>query len=252
MSFTPTQKTLAILPKCTGFLSLLGSLFIFQDIIIHKRPIKRVYYRIMIGLSCSDMIASMVNIFSTWPMPPDSGAFLASGTTATCTAQGFFNELGNLATPLYNASLCAYYVLVIRQSWSETRIRIRAEKFMHAVPIVIASTISILGLVFKLYNNSGWLCWIAKYPKNCSGPTCTRGEYADIFRWVHYAIIWSAIICVTLGMYLIYLTVKDFEKKEAEENNEENARMERSRKVAIQSALFVGALYLTWGFTTVS
>lgn len=185
-------------------------------------------------------------------MPPDSGAFLASGTTATCTAQGFFNELGNLATPLYNASLCAYYVLVIRQSWSETRIRIRVEKFMHAVPIVIASTIAILGLVFKLYNNSGWLCWIAKYPKNCSGPTCTRGEYADIFRWVHYAIIWTAIICVTLGMYLIYLTVKDFEKEEAEENNEENARMERSRKVAIQSALFVGALYLTWSFTTIT
>eukprot|EP00986_Skeletonema_menzelii_P020634 scaffold31865_cov166-Skeletonema_menzelii.AAC.2 len=252
MSFSPTQKTLAILPKCTGFLSLLGSMFIFQDVVIHKRPINRVYYRIMLGLSCSDMIASTVNIFSTWPIPPDSGNFLASGTTATCTAQGFFNELGNLATPLYNTSLCLYYVLVIRQAWSEDRIRARVEPYMHAVPILIALTIAILGLPFTLYNNSGWLCWIAKYPKGCSGSDCTRGVHADIFRWVHYAIIWSAIISVTVGMYLIYLKVKSFDRREAQENNDEVARMERSRKVAIQSALFVGALYLTWSFTTVT
>ena len=206
----------------------------------------------MIGLSCSDMIASTVNIFSTWPIPPDGDTFLASGTTATCTAQGFFNELGNLATPLYNTSLCLYYVLVIRQAWSEDRIRARAEPYMHAVPILIASTIAILGLPFTLYNNSGWLCWIAKYPKGCSGLDCTRGVHADIFRWVHYAIIWSAIICVTVGMYLIYLKVKSFDRREAQENNDEVAIMERSRKVAIQSALFVGALYLTWSFTTIT
>ncbi len=252
MDYTTAQKALAILPKCTGFLSLMGSLFIFQDVVIHKRPIDRVYYRIMLGLSCSDMIASTVNIFSTWPIPPDSGNFLANGTTATCTAQGFFNELGNLATPLYNTSLCAYYVLVIRQAWSEDRIRIRVERYMHAMPILIALTIAVLGLPFKLYNNSGWLCWIAKYPKGCSGSDCTRGVHADIFRWVHYAIIWSAIISVTVGMYLIYLKVKSFDMREAQENNDEVARMERSKKVAIQSALFVGALYLTWSFTTVT
>jgi hypothetical protein len=251
MSFTPTQKTLAILPKCTGFLSLMGSLFIFQDVVLHKRPITRVYYRIMFGLSCADMIASIVNIFSTWPMPPDSGAFLASGTTATCTAQGFFNELGNVATPLYNTSLCAYYVLVIREAWSEDRIRVQAEPYMHALPIFIALTFSIIGLPLTLYNNSGWLCWIAKNPKGCDGPECTRGKYSDIFRWVHYAIIWSAIILVTVGMYLIYLTVRKFDKREAEENNEEVARMARTKKVAIQSFLFCGAMYLTWSFTTV-
>lgn len=57
---------------------------------------------------------------------------------------------------------------------------------------------------------------------------------------------------MTVGMYLIYLKVKSFDRREAQENNDEVARMERSRKVAIQSALFVGALYLTWSFTTVT
>ena len=239
---TPTEKTMAILPKCTGFLSLMGSLFIFQDIIIHKRPIDRAYYRIMLGLSCCGIISSTVNFLSTWPIPPDSGAFLASGTTATCTAQGFFNELGNLATPLYNTSLCLYFVLVICQGWSEDRIRTRAEPFMHAVPIVTALTIAILGLPFKLYNHSGWLCWVAKYPTGCSGSDCTRGVHTHAFRVLHYTIIWSAIICVTVGvgMSLIYLKVKSFDKKEAQENKASVVRLERSRKVASQAAFLLG------------
>lgn len=255
-SYSAHSKTLALLPKFTGFLSLLGSFFIFQDVVFHKKPIHRVYHRLVLGLSCSDMIASIVNILSTWPIPEGSnGVYLASGTTQTCTAQGFFNELGNLATPLYNASLCLYYVLVIRNSWAEDRIRSRAEPFMHIIPIAVAFTIAILGIPFTLYNNSGWLCWIAAYPRGCNQMdpnTCERGEHADIFRWVHYAIIWSAILSVTVGMYTIYKKVRLQERIQSQEMNDDSARRgNKSKKVAIQAALFVGALYLTWIFTTV-
>jgi len=255
MHYSSQSKTLALLPKFTGFLSLMGSAFIFQDVVFHKKPIHRVYHRLVLGLSCSDCIASIVNILSTWPIPEGSAnVYLASGTTQTCTAQGFFNELGNLATPLYNASLCAYYVLVIRNSWAEDQIRSKAEPLMHIVPATIAFTIAILGIPFKLYNNSGWLCWIAAYPGGCqSDGTCTRGEHADIFRWVHYAIIWSAILAVTVGMYSIYWQVRIQERVQAQQWNDETARRGRkSKKVAIQAGLFVGALYLTWIFTTIT
>eukprot|EP00584_Thalassiosira_punctigera_P007922 CAMPEP_0172535842 /NCGR_PEP_ID=MMETSP1067-20121228/7677_1 /TAXON_ID=265564 ORGANISM="Thalassiosira punctigera, Strain Tpunct2005C2" /NCGR_SAMPLE_ID=MMETSP1067 /ASSEMBLY_ACC=CAM_ASM_000444 /LENGTH=453 /DNA_ID=CAMNT_0013320799 /DNA_START=364 /DNA_END=1725 /DNA_ORIENTATION=+ len=252
--YSPRAKTLALLPKFTGFLSLCGSFFIFQDVVFHKKPIHRVYHRLVLGLSCSDMIASIVNILSTWPIPEGSaGVYLASGTTQTCTAQGFFNELGNLATPLYNASLCAYYVLVVRDGWMEDHIRTKAEPWMHLVPATIAFTIAILGIPFTLYNNSGWLCWIAAFPAKCQGDTCTRGEHADIFRWVHYAIIWSAILSVTLGMYSIYRKVRQQERIQSQERDDDAAsRGRKSKKVAIQAALFVGALYLTWIFTTIT
>ena len=249
MAFSSSQsKTLAILPKCTGAISLIGSTYIFQDVILHKKTKHRVYHRLMLGLSCSDMIASVVNILSTWPSPTGTpGVMYASGTTQTCTAQGFFNELGNMATPLYNASLCLYYVLVIRMQWPEQNIKKKAEPYMHLLPICIALLISILGIPFTLYNNSGWLCWIAQYPKSCSADdgTCTRGEHSNIFRWVHYAIIWSAILFVTGGMYSIYRMVKRQERARSQGSS-------KSKKVAIQAALYVGGLYLTWIFTTVS
>lgn len=242
--------TLALLPKFTGFLSLMGSAFIFQDIVFHKN-FYRVYHRLVLGLSCADIVASIVNILSTWPIPEGSkGVFLASGTTQTCTAQGFFNELGNLCTPLYNLSLCAYYVLVIRGGWTENEIKSRVEPIMHIVPIATAFLIAILGIPFTLYNNSGWLCWIATYPGGChKDGTCTRGEHANIFRWVHYAIIWSAILSVTAGMTSIYLKARNQEKQQA---GGDAPRGSKSKNVVIQAWLFVGALYVTWFFTTIT
>lgn len=209
----------------------------------------------MLGLSISDAIASVVNILSTWPIPAGTQwVYLASGTTGTCTAQGFFNELGNLATPLYNASLCAYYALVIRDGWSEDQIRKKAEPFMHTIPTVVAALIALLGLPFKLYNNSGWLCWFAEYPSNCKeNGNCVRGEHSEIFRWVHYVIIWSAIAFVSVQMYSIYRKVREQEGIVAQQADAETTRRgTKAKKVAVQAALFVGALYMTWFFTTVS
>ena len=118
---------LAIVPKITGCFSLVGSAFIFQDIVFHGKPTpaKRVFRRVMLGLSSADAMASVVNILSTWPIPEGTpGVYLASGTVQTCTAQGFFNELGNMATPLYNASLCVYFARIVRDGWGGGEIQI--------------------------------------------------------------------------------------------------------------------------------
>ena len=251
---------LAIVPKITGCFSLVGSAFIFQDIVFHGKPTpaKRVFRRVMLGLSSADAMASVVNILSTWPIPEGTpGVYLASGTVQTCTAQGFFNELGNMATPLYNASLCVYFARIVRDGWSEHEIQIYNERVMHLIPTFVALTISVLGLIFDLYNNSGWLCWFAENPFGCANDPdveCIRGELAEPFRWTHYAIIWSAIFFIGYEMYSIYSFVKAYERSEYAESNDEgrtSTRGTKAKKVAIQAGLFVGALYLTWFFTTV-
>ena len=227
-------------------------------------------------------MASVVNIMSTWPIPEGTpGVYGAVGTTGTCTAQGFFNETGNITTPMYNCMLCVYYILIIRNGWSETRVE-KIEPYLHVLPLVVGWTMGIAGLPLTLYNPSGWLCWYAPYPGNCLNDPdvpCESGKLAFVFRWVHYGIIWSAIFFVTVGMFLIYRKVqlneaktKRFRQhvhpdvKDAPRparrlsfiNRQENALREqqeaagRSRKVANQAMLFVGALYFTWIFTTVS
>lgn len=281
MSFSAKQKSLAILPKLSGTLSFLGSTYIFQDVARSRRRRKKPYNRLVLALSTFDIMASVANIMSTWPIPEGTpGVYGAVGTTGTCTAQGFFAETGNITTPLYNCMLCIYYMLIIRSGWSEHKVK-KVEPFLHVLPLVVGWTMGIAGLPLTLYNPSGWLCWYAPYPGNCLNDPdvpCERGELAYVFRWVHYAIIWSAIAFVTVGMFLIYRKVQineaktrrftvhlhpkeaaarpqrrvSFINQQEDQLQQQQSAAGRSRKVANQAMLFVGALYLTWIFTTVS
>jgi hypothetical protein len=223
--YSPQVKTLIILPKVTGGLSMLGSAYIFQDVVrTHKKRGDSVYHRILMGMSVFDFTASLMNFLSSWPTPADTGVYLAAGNTQTCTAAGFFNELGNTVTPVYNASLCMYYVLIIRKSWGERKIS-RYEALFHAAPLTIGWTFSLVALGFKTFNPAGWNCWLASYPKGCSTEegTCTRGQHVLIFRWMHYVIIWSAVLVVTAGMLVIWYGVYQQERATAHLTNHRRA-----------------------------
>ena len=285
-AFSAQAKTLAIVPKITGGLSMLGSSYIFQDVVrTHKKRGNSVYHRILTGLSVFDFMASLMNFFSTWPIPRNTypPVYGAIGTVGTCTAAGFFNEVGNVCTPIYNASLCIYYVLIIINSWGESRIA-RYELWFHIVPNFFAWTIGFVALGFQTYNNAGWNCWLASYPKGCNAELgqCTRGEHVFIFRWLHYAIIWSAVSVVTIAMIVIYASVYIQEKSTARFTDHRRGSVMRpppttqqandagpaslaesggsgrtqktskSRKVMEQAFFFCIAMYLTWIFTTVS
>mmetsp|Transcript_23828 Transcript_23828/g.35189 ORF Transcript_23828/g.35189 Transcript_23828/m.35189 type:complete len:263 (-) Transcript_23828:763-1551(-) len=250
---TAFKKALAIVPKCAGSLSFGGSILVAYDIVHDDKKRKSIFHRIMLGLSVFDTIASAVNIFSTWPTPKGTeGVFLASGTTATCTAQGFFNEFGNMTTPLYSASLCVWYLMFLKYGWKEKDCR-KYEFAFHVVPIVVGLSMAVVGLPFDLYNNAGYLCWYASFPIECEGSACTRGKLAGTFQYIHYGIIWSAIIFVTYAMISIYLAVRRQEGRAIRRLSIlSNTSRRKSKAVACQATMYVCALYLTWLFTTVS
>ncbi|CAB9524246.1 expressed unknown protein [Seminavis robusta] len=277
------SKVLAILPKCTGGLSLVGSISIVYDLVkkIHLKPSgsANTFQRIMLGLSCFDLICSFCNVLSTWPSPDDSGVHMAVGNTQTCTAQGFFNELGNVGAVLYSVSLSLHYVWQISSPGLRNRLPPKQEVWLHVVPMILALIMAVLGLPLDLYNNSGWLCWYAPYPKGCNGDECTRGQLAGIFRWIHYGIVWGAILLVTISMYSIFRVVWATENRASkirariadptgngflDEDKDGTDSVHsiqtitsiiltpRIQRVATQAFLYVAGLYLTWIFTTLT
>lgn len=149
MGLTMGQKrALAIIPKVTGPLSLIGSCSILYDIFSsdRKKKLSRPYYRIMLGLSCADVVTSFMFSLSTWPIPQGSeGVWGAAGTTQTCTAQGFLLQL-MLLSPMYNFSLALYYLLLSKYHLTEEQIAKRYERYMHAVTIFVGFGFAILGL----------------------------------------------------------------------------------------------------------
>ena len=104
--FTREQQTaLAVIPKITASLSIIGSVWIVVEVLTTKEKRHNVYNRLLCMMSLVDCINSAWYFASTWPIPRDSGdgVIYNVGNLNTCTTQGFFLQFA-IATPLCKSS----------------------------------------------------------------------------------------------------------------------------------------------------
>ena len=95
--YSPIFKSMVLLPKCTGALSIIGSSAISYDILFRGDRTKKMETacaRIVLALSLSDIMYTFwAHILGTWLVPVagdnpnDPDVFMAAGNRATCTAQ---------------------------------------------------------------------------------------------------------------------------------------------------------------------
>jgi len=210
--------SLALVPKFTGFLSLVGSLLLILDVVADNKKRNKFYYRFMTGFASVDCVVSIFFIASTWMIPASSGyhrqqqqqgvddtgaVWGAIGTEETCVVQGFFLQF-NSSSCIYNAVLTLYYVLVIRHSVKEETL-MKYEFAFHAVPLTFGVVTASVCAAMGWFGPASLWCWIHD-----------DFEHAYIFRWVFsYAIYWSSFGLIVIGMLLIMRTVRATEKKSA-------------------------------------
>jgi hypothetical protein len=290
MSWTQSQQVaIAVAPKVSGFLSIIGSCCIIYDIVRFQlqrtdvntnnttvtMPADEVesncfsvlpccankstgtntislsnktstftsilttssaHHRIILGMSISDCIISTAHFFSTWPIPrsieEEFPSFGNIGNTMTCSAQGFFIQLG-IMVPLYNSLLVLYFVLTIRRGWTESQFQQYVGPIGHSLIWIFGLGTAVAGLFLRLYNNATIWCWIASSPQGCvqsfqppeqdysydsiNGSTnepCERGDNAFIYRFAFwYGPLWLMFPWVVIGMSLVYLHVLKQDKK---------------------------------------
>jgi hypothetical protein len=83
------QAHLAIWPKITGALSVIGAASVCLEILKDRRKRGKVYHRLLLGMSITDLNTSFWYALSTWPIPRDTKVVaFPSGNQASCTAQG--------------------------------------------------------------------------------------------------------------------------------------------------------------------
>jgi hypothetical protein len=213
MSTEYSAKTilLAVVPKFPALLSMLGSIFIVLDVSRSPKKRKRMKNRIMLGLSCSDILASSVYFIGTWFIPRGTigqygPIFLASGNTATCTTSGFFTQLA-ICSPLYNGSLCMCYLLSTKYSWSDRALQ-KIEPILHAVPICFAIGTATAGAALNLYGSVEWLCWV--------NPVIPAPDTTWIYQWTFLFIpLWIVVLFVSFVMFSLWWTMYQQEQKMA-------------------------------------
>lgn len=195
------QRALAVMPKVTGWLSLSSSVTIIVMIwkdTRQKGKSTTTYQRILLGMSIADISSSFWLSLSTWPIPKDSGLLWAVGSETSCTAQGFFTQFG-ISSPLYNISLSIYYVLVVRHSWKEDRLR-NIEFLLHAIPFLWGTGTALAGIFLDMFGSANLWCWIAM-PE--------EPDRANIYRWsFFYGPLWCAILIVSINLALVFAHVR--------------------------------------------
>jgi hypothetical protein len=277
--FPPVAIALSVVPKLTSLMSIFGSTYIVYDV-FRRSQIKRMMtlHRLLITMSLCDIIVSIFFFCSSWLIPSFENEYGAMGNWTTCQVQGFFCQFG-LAIAYYNLSLTIYYVASIRWGWSQTKIRIQLEPFLHFLPMMLGIGTGLIAIPLQLYNNDSWACWLAGYPRFCnetwnSAPedaNCIRGDNATLYRWLlYYLFLWIAVLLVIYNMVMVYYSILGHEKalesnqdqtfqnvdddgKSAEETiieKKRKRRHEHSKRVAIQGYWFCSVFLLTWVFPT--
>jgi hypothetical protein len=234
--FSHSQKVLMSIGRLlAGWLSLIASSIIAYKIYRRFKNSRRsgvdnrrnfevtTYHRLLLGISFLDILFSFGSLGGSFAVPASTGVVFGHGTTATCSAQGFFLQMG-AALPLYTACLNTFFMLKIRYNVSDAVVRRRYEPWFHGIPMVFAISTATLGVMLKIFNPINipeMGCWVAPYPKGCivSGE-CTRGykiaEWLDLYAWLFaYGGFFVAFLVVLVTSILIYKSILFQERRNA-------------------------------------
>eukprot|EP00591_Stephanopyxis_turris_P004904 CAMPEP_0195510654 /NCGR_PEP_ID=MMETSP0794_2-20130614/3236_1 /TAXON_ID=515487 /ORGANISM="Stephanopyxis turris, Strain CCMP 815" /LENGTH=162 /DNA_ID=CAMNT_0040638121 /DNA_START=170 /DNA_END=655 /DNA_ORIENTATION=+ len=157
--FTTEQlRHLANAPRFSSALSIMGSGWIIWEVLRNDQKQSMINYRLLLGMSIYDIFQSLAYFMSSWAVPVGTErAYGAAGTTGTCTAQGFFMQMG-VATLSYNMFIALYYFLYVRFDLTKRSLE-RIEVAMHVLSFLIPFISCVLVLEDQAFNFAFGMCW---------------------------------------------------------------------------------------------
>jgi hypothetical protein len=182
----------------------------------------------------------------------------ASGTPATCTAQGFFLHFGLLGSGLFTVFVGIQTLLVVRYSWKEQQMQ-KAEIVFFVVAILIPLTTGIWASVIDLMNPLGaGFCWIDVSPKICESidiypllkdycDDVVRGEDYVVYA-VFFAGLWIllSILAVCGTMISLFIFVRNKERRAARWGAVSAREGRQQKRVLAKAALYISVNLLVW------
>ena len=178
----------------------------------------------LVCLSIFDLFGSIAYAFTSLPISINDYVEGANGNDASCTAQGFFIQLGTTAAYI-NVSLAVYYLMVINFTWSEDKLR-KYKILFFVFPISIGVAFAFTGIPFY----GGLILW------------CNN----DARWWPEIPII-AAIVAATAVMFAVFVHVYKEERASKRWRQAGTARTSSfSRAVFWQSLWYLMSFYVVW------
>jgi hypothetical protein len=176
------QKASFTAPITTAALSLVCSVTVAAYVLVSKDRRADGYHRIILAISGHIILHASALCFGSRPVPVfvEPPIYGASGTIATCEAQGFIQFSTAFAMILYYCSLPLVVFSRMCTDFVETRKTRLIELWIHLVCNIIPFTFAIVALSQKNINpvNGGAFCGINCLPAPFreDSPICVRGN----------------------------------------------------------------------------
>lgn len=264
---TDTQEIfLSLLTIFSSILSIIGSSLIIFRILKWEERLGS-YHRIIFGLSCADLIGSIMHIMEPFLVPADSpeARVWAKGTKATCSFLGFLSQL-SISVIAYNSFLSCYYLVTIRFGVKKDTFAKLYEGWMHGTIISFFVLTACLGLLFGYSElNYGIGCWIS-CTETVGSQTCQNTTYVE---WAFGAL---PILLVFISLPIAHLSIYCYVRKQLDrrrlsgsnqlptsgtdpdspaldtstQTDETALHADRIKEVAKQSFLYVASFFLCY------
>mmetsp|Transcript_26890 Transcript_26890/g.40699 ORF Transcript_26890/g.40699 Transcript_26890/m.40699 type:complete len:368 (-) Transcript_26890:171-1274(-) len=231
------------LPHFSGSASVIGSFILIVTIICSRRRRSHPYHRLMLGMSFYDIFMSFFMAMAVWVHPEnscwDANDCQKVGTVASCTAYGFFYQLGAVTIPLYNVALATYIAFATKDHFTNNpSSHRRFDLVFHLVILVVGVTQAIIPLILEDYNPYDWLCMVVPWGQDENG-NYLRGNLTTmiIYAYMNLIVVVVASCYVTAAMIYTFCTVV-FKPDQQSRGT--------GIRVAIMGLLYTIPFYITW------
>lgn len=203
-----------------------GSLIMIITVLCDQKRREKIIGELIIVLSVFDIIGSIGYALTSFPTPSDDYIYGAEGNQASCTAQGFFIQIGTIS--LYtNVSIAFYYLLIIKFSWREQRLRTSWVYYLlFAGPIIAGSAFAFAGIPF--YDNA--ILW------------CNNSRK----YWSEVPVAIAILIATVVMLNLCWHVFKSEKASKRFRQHRTESRTSLSNTFFKQCLVYLCAFYLTW------
>mmetsp|Transcript_7663 Transcript_7663/g.18773 ORF Transcript_7663/g.18773 Transcript_7663/m.18773 type:complete len:431 (-) Transcript_7663:418-1710(-) len=232
-------------PRVVGFITMMSAACIINMAWPRR---KFVFHRLVLAMAIHQETYGLMYVLGTVFIPREYEEYVGNyGTIGTCTFQGFVLFVCLRSAAMYYASFSIYSYVATLNDFDNDKYK-WCEKWIHILVHSYALLNGFYVLAVEGYNPVRGFCKMASYPLNCETSddvVCTRGPAAfgiikAIGMWIVPLVL--LVIIPTAIMIALYCKVK---QREGEDSREGNIPFITSREVAVQSCVYLSAIYWT-------
>mmetsp|Transcript_14944 Transcript_14944/g.34699 ORF Transcript_14944/g.34699 Transcript_14944/m.34699 type:complete len:375 (-) Transcript_14944:3999-5123(-) len=265
-TWSALQKSAAIIPKIGGAISIVSCSLLIRDVALKWKENRSIPFPTLMifAIAIPTLIQSFFQDFMTTWMVPDAthnqyqyhqyqAAYLAAGTTASCTFQGFVSLTCIMLAGLYYTELAIVYWGTVRHGWTETKMKqtwFRVAFFLP--PVVVSLGLTVPPLFYELYNFSGLsICQIVPYPMECVWglAPCERGSTESLMIFFYLLVGTGVLYNVTIVVFMVMLTHAIWKQERAMDRfltPGQEKRRKQTRRTYKQGVRYVVSYLICW------